>query len=246
MTPESNASRPPSAAGRGESLSIVLPFYNEEESAAWVLEEIRALYPEAEIIAVDDGSSDGTWERLGSVAGVRAVRLTRNRGQSAAIYAGLRRATRPLCALMDGDGQNDPADIAALVASRGDADVACGYRQHRRDTLSKRVASRVANAVRRTLLDDGVRDTGCSLKVFPREHVEQLVPFDGMHRFLPALFKGAGLTLVEVPVNHRPRRYGESKYNNLSRAVRGLYDLIGVSWLLRRKIRFPKIETADE
>jgi len=236
----------PAAAGRGERLAIVLPFFNEEGSVAWVLEEIRDLYPRAEIIAVDDGSSDETWTRMRQVPGVVALRLGANRGQSAAIYAGLRAATRPLSALMDGDGQNDPADIGRLIEALGDADVACGYRADRQDNLSKRVASRIANAVRRTLLDDGVRDTGCSLKVFARDHVEQLVPFDGMHRYLPALFIAAGLRLVEVPVNHRPRRYGESKYTNLSRALRGLYDLVGVRWLLRRKIRFPKIETVDE
>jgi dolichol-phosphate mannosyltransferase len=234
------------AAGRGERLSIVLPFFNEEESVEWVLREISDLYPRAEIIAVDDGSTDGTWERLAGLRDIVALRLRHNRGQSAAIYTGLRHATRPLCSLLDGDGQNDPADIGRLVEALQDADVACGYREVRRDNLSKRFGSRVANAVRRMFLDDGVRDTGCALKVFDRRYVDHLVPFDGLHRFLPAIFNAAGLRIVEVPVNHRTRRYGASKYTNLSRALRGLYDLVGVSWLLRRKIRFPDIETADE
>lgn len=240
------AGRTPPIGDGGADLSIVLPFFNEVESASWVLDEVRAMYPSAEVIAVDDGSSDGTWERLRAAPGVVAVRLAQNRGQSAALWIGLQRATRRLCAVLDGDGQNDPADIATMVAALGDADVVCGYRQQRRDSWKKRAASRLANAVRRSLLKDGVRDTGCSLKVFPRRHVGVLVPFDGMHRFLPALFLGVGLRIIEVPVNHRPRRFGRSKYGNLSRALRGLYDLVGVSWLLRRQIRFPGIEAGDE
>lgn len=232
--------------GDGHSLSIVVPMFNEEQSAAWVLGEIVALYPGAEVIAVDDGSSDGTWAAIGSIRGVCGLRLQRRSGQSAAIYAGLHEASRPVCVLVDGDGQNDPVDIRKLVASLRHADVACGYRTVRCDTLSKRLAARVANLIRRRLLGDGIRDTGCSLKAFPRHAVAELVPFDGLHRYLPALFKCSGLTLVEVAVGHRPRRFGASKYNNLSRAVRGIYDLVGVSWLLRRRIRFPTIEKQHE
>lgn len=242
---ESPAARATAAPDTGAELSIVLPFFNEVESAGWVLREVRSLYPAAEVIAVDDGSSDGTWEQLRS-AGIVALRLAENRGQSAALWTGLQRATRPVCALLDGDGQNDPADISRMVAALGDADVVCGYRQERRDSWKKRAASRFANFVRRLLLKDGARDTGCSLKVFPRRHVGVLVPFDGLHRFLPALFQRAGLRIVEIPVNHRARRFGRSKYGNLSRAFRGLYDLVGVSWLLHRQIRFPEIEAGDE
>lgn len=232
-------------AGRGASLSIVLPFFDEAESVTWVLQELRNLYPEAEVIAVDDGSRDGTWERMRTVAGVTALRLAENRGQSAALWTGLQHATRPVCVILDGDGQNDPADIGRLVDALRDADVACGYRMRRKDTLSKRLASRLANGIRRAVLDDGIRDTGCALKAFPRRHVALLVPFDGLHRFLPALFRGAGLRLVEVGVHHRPRRYGESKYGNLSRAFRGLYDLFGVAWLLRRHIDLPRVDRAE-
>jgi dolichol-phosphate mannosyltransferase len=141
---------------------------------------------------------------------------------------------------MDGDGQNDPADIERLLEefTSNAGDVICGFRATRRDTFSRRLASRIANFVRRLFLDDGIRDTGCSLKVFPRSAVELLVPFSGLHRFLPVIFKHAGLTLKEVPVNHRPRTRGRTKYSNWERTWRGIYDLIGVSWLLKRMIIF--------
>ncbi len=233
------------SASRGASFSVVIPFFNEEESATWVIEEVRRLFPEAEVIAVDDGSSDGTWAALTAVEGIQRRRLRENRGQSAALWIGLNAATRPLCVTMDGDGQNDPSSIADLVAASRENTVVCGYRENRRDTWSKKAASRVANGIRRLVLADGVRDTGCSLKAFPRGAVEYLVPFDGMHRFMPAIFLQAGMTIVEVPVGHRERRFGESKYTNWGRGLRGLYDLFGMRWLLRRKIRFPNIEVRD-
>ncbi len=227
------------------SLSVVVPFFNESENVTEVLGELRAVLPEAEIIAIDDGSRDDTWARICQTAGIRGLRFVKNQGQSAAIYHGLRAATRPLVGMMDGDGQNDPANFKLLLAefAHGRADVVCGYRANRRDTWSRRAASKFANAIRRLFLDDGVRDTGCSQKVFRREAVELLVPFRGLHRYLPAIFKQAGLRLAEVPVNHRPRRAGVSKYSNFTRALHGVYDLVGVGWLLRRKIVPPEIVT---
>jgi dolichol-phosphate mannosyltransferase len=146
--------------------------------------------------------------------------------------------------MMDGDGQNDPASFAALLRelAGGQVDVVCGYRANRCDSWHRRAAAQFANAIRRALLDDGVRDTGCSQKVFRREAVELLVPFRGMHRYLPAIFKQGGLRIGEVPVNHRPRRAGRSKYRNLTRAMHGIYDLIGIGWLLNRKIVPPPIQ----
>lgn len=231
----------PAATG----FSVVVPFYNEGELVAEVLQELRAQLPDAEIVAVDDGSSDDTWARIKDAAGVRGLRFTRNQGQSAAIYHGLRATTQPIVGLMDGDGQNDPANFFPLLAefAKGHADVVCGYRRRRNDTWRRRGASRIANAIRRFFLDDGVSDTGCSQKVFGREAVELLMPFRGMHRYLPAIFKHAGLRIAEVPVNHRPRRRGQSKYNNWTRAIHGIYDLVGVVWLLNRKIIPPQIET---
>lgn len=227
-----------------QDCSIIVPFYNEGPNVEPVLEEILQTCRGAEVIAVDDGSRDDTWSRIVRYETVRGLRLTENRGQSAAVYAGLREATRPLCALIDGDAQNDPADIPKLIEAReaASAAVACGFRATRKDTFSRRIASKLANRIRRTFIRDGVRDTGCSLKVFPREAVELLTPFNGMHRYLPAVFTKAGLTLTEIPVNHRPRREGASKYTNLDRALRGIYDLIGVGWLLRRQVFFPTFE----
>ncbi|MBC8206926.1 MAG: glycosyltransferase family 2 protein [Kiritimatiellales bacterium] len=229
------------------STSIIIPFYNEEESVRFVLEEVLACQPHAEIIAVDDGSADRTWDIICTLP-VHGLRLTENRGQSAAMYAGMRAASGDVIVLMDGDGQNDPADIQKLVAllQQENLDVVCGQRVNRRDTRSRRVASKAANAIRRSILNDGISDTGCSLKAFRREHVELLVPFNGLHRYLPAIFKQANLRIAETPVNHRERAQGTSKYTNWERALRGIYDLFGVRWLLKRKIVYPKLETHDE
>lgn len=223
---------------RPERLSVVVPFFNEADNVVPVLEELRRILPEAEIIAVDDGSSDGTWERIRSVSSVRGFALDQHWGQSAAIYYGLRAATGDLCGIMDGDGQNDPANFPVLLEewARGEADVICGFRERRADAWNRRLASRIANGIRRWFLDDGVRDTGCSQKIFPRHAVELLVPFRGLHRYLPAIFKQAGLRIAEVPVRHRVRRAGASKYTNWSRALVGIHDLIGVGWLLKRKL----------
>ncbi|MDK2963253.1 MAG: hypothetical protein PWQ29_647 [Verrucomicrobiota bacterium] len=228
--------------------SIVVPFFNEENCVRPVLEEIKACQPEAELIAVDDGSTDQTWKMICGTTSVQGLRLTENRGQSAAIYAGMRAASGDIIVLMDGDGQNDPADIEKLIEllRQKDVDVACGYREKRRDIWRRRVASKIANAIRRSILNDGIRDTGCSLKAFRREHVDLLVPFNGLHRYLPAIFKHAGLRIAETPVNHRARTQGVSKYTNWNRALRGIYDLFGVRWLLNRKVVYPKVEQHNE
>jgi len=225
-------------------LSVVVPFFNEAANVSAVLREVRQALPQAEIVAVDDGSQDGTWSRICEEDAVIGLRLTANRGQSAAIYAGLQLATGCFRATMDGDGQNDPADFPALLeaADQPGVDVAVGYRAQRKDVWSKRVASRFANRIRRAFLHDGVRDTGCSLKVFRAELVDDLVAFNGLHRYLPAFWKAHGRHVVEVPVNHRPRQAGTSKYSNWERALRGLYDLVGVAWLLNRKVQFPPRE----
>lgn len=228
----------------GAGLSVVVPFYDEGPLVEGVLDELRGCLPRAEIIAVDDGSTDDTWQRIRDAEGVRGLRFARNAGQSAAIVAGLRAATRPLVGIMDGDGQNDPAGFAALAREvrEGRADVACGYRANRRDSWSRRAASRIGNGVRRAFLRDGIRDTGCSMKVFRREFVDLLVPFRGLHRYLPAIFRRAGARIVEVPVNHRARRGGVSKYDNWGRARDGIRDIAGVAWLLDRNLRLPPME----
>lgn len=220
-------------------LSVVIPFFNEAQLVSDVLIEVRSVLPNAEIIAVDDGSSDGTSKIISATSGVRLIALQKNCGQSAAMYAGLRAARGEFIAMMDGDGQNDPAEIPRLVEAMASADVVFGVRKNRQDTRSRLIASKIANAIRRLALGDNATDTGCSLKVIRREHVALLVPFNGLHRYLPAFLQRAGLRSVEVPVNHRSRKAGVSKYTIKGRAVRGIYDLIGVRWLLNRRIVWP-------
>jgi len=219
-------------------ISVIVPFYNEEECVTAVLEEIRSVLPDVEIIAVDDGSSDETARRISTIANVRLLQNGQNLGQSAALYHGLVAATGDVCVMLDGDGQNDPADIPRLVACLDHADLICGYRRNRQDSWSRRAASRIANIIRRGFLHDGIRDTGCSLKAMKKEHVRFLIPFNGLHRFMPALLKAAELRIHEEPANHRPRLKGTSKYTIGGRALRGIVDLFGVAWLIRRQIRW--------
>jgi dolichol-phosphate mannosyltransferase len=223
------------------AVSVIVPVYNEEENVPILQAELKAALRsiDHELIFVDDGSADHTAERIEAAPNVRVIRFEKNAGQSAAIYAGLGAARGAILVLIDGDLQNDPADISRLVGeiSRG-ADLVCGYREQRRDTRVKRVTSRIANAVRSRYTKDGVRDTGCTLKAMRRECLSALVPFKGMHRFIPALVKNAGYQLVEIPVNHRPRRFGQTKYGLGNRAVRATIDMFGVRWLLSRRLNY--------
>jgi glycosyltransferase involved in cell wall biosynthesis len=227
--------------GHSPAISVVVPLFNEEENVPLMQAELMAALAglEFELIFVDDGSVDRTAERIAASPQVRMIRFAKNAGQSAAIYAGLQAARGAVVVLIDGDLQNDPADIRQLLAAiEGGADLACGYRVQRKDTMVKRLTSRVANAVRSRFTKDGVRDTGCTLKAMRRECIAALIPFKGMHRFIPALVKGASYTLVEIPVNHRPRKFGQSKYGLGNRAIRATVDMFGVRWLLSRRLRY--------
>ncbi len=223
------------------AFSVVVPLYNEEANLPILQEELRVALSglDYEIIFVDDGSVDRTAERIETAPNIRLIRFEKNSGQSAAIYAGLTAARGATVVIIDGDLQNDPADIPKLLAeiARG-ADLVCGYRLKRQDTVAKRLTSRIANAVRSRYTKDGVRDTGCTLKAMRRECVSALFPFKGMHRFIPALVKAAGYRLVEIPVNHRPRRFGQSKYGLGNRALRATIDMFGVRWLLSRRLNY--------
>ena len=223
------------------AVSVIVPIFNEEENIPILQSELHAALKDLdyEIIFVDDGSSDRTVDRIEAAPNVRVIRFEKNAGQSAAIYAGLKTACGATVVLIDGDLQNDPADVPRLLSeiARG-ADLVCGYRAKRQDTPLKRMTSRIANAVRSRYTKDGVRDTGCTLKAMRRECVGALVPFKGMHRFIPALVKGAGYRLVEIPVNHRPRRFGHSKYGLSNRALRATADMFGVRWLLSRRLNY--------
>ena len=223
------------------NVSVVVPLYNEEENVSILQRELTDALTglDFEIIFVDDGSWDETVSRIMPDPRIRVLRFEKNAGQSAAIFAGLQAVRSEIAVLIDGDLQNDPADILRLLAeiSRG-ADLVCGYRAQRKDTVVKRLTSRIANFVRSRFTRDGVRDTGCTLKAMRRACIEALVPFKGMHRFIPALVKGAGYRLVEIPVNHRPRRFGQSKYGLGNRALRATIDMFGVRWLLSRRLNY--------
>jgi dolichol-phosphate mannosyltransferase len=229
------------------AVSVVVPLFNEEENVPILQAELTSALTglDYEIIFVDDGSVDRTVERIAPDPRVRLVQFERNAGQSAAIYAGLHGARGDIAVLIDGDLQNDPADIPTLLTEIGrGADLVCGYRAQRKDTVVKRITSRIANFVRSRFTKDGVRDTGCTLKAMKRECISALLPFKGMHRFIPALVKGAGYRLVEIPVNHRPRKFGQSKYGLGNRALRATIDMFGVRWLLSRRLDYKMRENS--
>jgi dolichol-phosphate mannosyltransferase len=220
-------------------LSVVIPLFNEEENVAPLCDEIAQVLSEHdyEIVLVDDKSTDQTLARIPTDNRIRVLKFAKNTGQSGAMYAGIQAARGDVLILMDGDRQNDPADIPKMLAEleRG-FDLVCGYRATRKDTLSKRLTSRFANAIRSRFTRDGVRDTGCTLKVMRCECREALLPFNGMHRFIPALIKGMGYRITELPVHHRPRVAGVSKYGFGNRALRATMDMFAVRWLLSRQI----------
>jgi dolichol-phosphate mannosyltransferase len=225
-------------------VSIVVPVYDEEGAAPQLAREIAAAFAGTrfEILFVDDASRDATRARLLALAPelpeLRVLAHGRNAGQSRAIRSGVLAARAPLIVMLDGDGQNDPADaprlLAALEAAPAELAMIGGERVHRRDSASKRWASRWANGLRRRLLDDGAADTGCGLKVFRREAYLRLPYFDHQHRYLPALMIREGYSIAFEPVGHRPRSSGRSKYTNLQRLAAAGSDLLGVMWLRSR------------
>ncbi|MDX1582858.1 MAG: glycosyltransferase family 2 protein, partial [Thermoanaerobaculia bacterium] len=225
-------------------LSVVIPVLNEERNVRPLCQEVREALESRlsyEIIFVDDGSTDKTVAMIRSLmkdGRVRLLRHSERRGQSAAIRTGVRAASGRWIATLDGDGQNDPRDLLELwqLVTATDVEVGLvnGIRETREDGHLKRVASRIANRVRGTVLSDGCPDSGCGIRVFARDAFLDLPSFDHMHRFLPALFRARGHEVLQVPVHHRPRRYGLSKYGIRDRLWVGIVDLIGVAWLGRR------------
>lgn len=226
-------------------ISIVVPVFNEAESLPLLTNEIRlvlAAGPRYEVLLVDDGSTDDSSSVIRSLAAddqrLRVFHWPENQGQSAALAAGFRHARAEVIVTLDADLQNDPADIPSLLVALADADVVSGVRTDRQDSAVRRLSSRVANAARRRILRDGVTDVGCSLKVYRADFLRGVPVFDGFHRFLPALTQLQGARVSEVPVHHRPRRFGDSSYGIHNRLWRALIDLLGVRWLQRRRLDF--------
>jgi dolichol-phosphate mannosyltransferase len=236
---------------RAVDVSIVIPIFNEAENIPLLVREIRAAMDGApwrwETVWVNDGSTDGTESELLATArdnpGHRFIGFAENSGQSAALLAGFREAEGKYLATLDGDGQNDPADIPRLLdsMSRQGVDMVNGYRANRRDSFVRRASSRTANFTRNLLTGRTVRDVGCSTRVMRKECTDYLPHFAGMHRFLPTLVSMYGFTLAEEPVNHRPRQTGQTKYGIGNRLWVGLLDLFGVWWLRKRRCVY-KIE----
>ncbi len=239
------------------ALSVVVPVHNETGNIEALISEIEAALTgriDFEIVYVDDGSADGSAAELAGLrSGHDRLRVLRHRnqsGQSAALWTGVAGARAAWVATLDGDGQNDPADIPALLEARDKSVEAklwmvAGVRRKRRDTALKRLSSRIANGIRRRALRDAATDTGCGLKLFRRDAYLALPFFDHMHRFLPALIRRAGGAILEVPVNHRPRAAGASHYGMWDRAWVGLVDMLGVAWLQRR-MKSPDVEEVDK
>jgi dolichol-phosphate mannosyltransferase len=240
-------------------LSVVIPVYNEADNVEPLLKEVVAALDGKmayEVLFVDDASKDETVKSLEALKPaypvLRVICHECNCGQSGAVLTGVRHARAGWIATLDGDGQNDPADIPAMIRARdeytgdGNLKMVAGWRAKRNDTWIRRMSSRVANAVRSSMLKDKTPDTGCGLKVFERETFLYIPHFNHMHRFLPALFRRSGADIINVQVNHRPRTMGQSKYGVMNRLWVGIVDIFGVMWLRRRKCQVASREINHE
>jgi len=225
-------------------ISVVVPLRNESANVLPLSERIFAALEKisggVELILVDDASNDNTWEQIlkarQAYPGLRAFRHSENRGQSAALWTGFRASQGKVLATLDGDLQNDPADLPRMLVLLADCDMVCGVRTNRADNWLRRVSSSVARTARKTALGVDFADTGCNLRVFKRAVLDVLPAFDGVHRFMPVFVHNVGLTVKEVPVSHHPRTAGRSNYGIGNRLGRGIRDLIMVRWFLKRQL----------
>jgi dolichol-phosphate mannosyltransferase len=225
-------------------LAIIVPVYDEEDNILPMVREVsdamKNVAMDYELVFVDDASKDSTWQRIQEVRKsnprVRGLRHLKNAGQSAALWTGILNTTTPLIATLDGDLQNDPADLPKLIAEIRSVDFVCGVRTKRKDTWVRRVSSKVARAARKSALGVDFADTGCAFRVFKRSTLDGLFGFNGLHRFLPVLVHGGGHSTKEIPINHRARVAGVSKYGVFNRLGRGIYDLIAIAWYQRRRV----------
>lgn len=223
-------------------VSFIIPVYNEAENVARLHAELKSyadnLGVPYEIIMIDDGSTDGTYQQLKSLEPLTIIRMRSNFGQTSAMDAGIKAAQYPYIISMDGDMQNDPADVEALIRhlEENEFDVVSGWRKERKDPLSKKIISRGANLLRSLLVKDGIHDSGCTLKVYKKECFDNLHLYGEMHRFIPALLKMRGFRIGEIPVRHRPRTAGKTKYN-LRRTIKGFVDMIALWYWNRYAVR---------
>lgn len=229
--------------------SVVIPLNNEEDNIEELITELEDVMQKLktpwEVICVDDGSTDRTLQVLQHLKKdrhhLRIITFDRNYGQTSAFAAGFKAAKGTYIITLDGDRQNDPRDIPKLIALGKNYDLVVGWRSARKDPLSKKITSKIANKVRRFLCRDTVHDTGCSLKVYRKSALDQITLFHGMHRFLPALFLNHGFTVTETPVNHRPRTKGVTKYNFFNRSFNTIADMLAVRWMGNRALKY-KVE----
>ncbi len=235
-----------SEVSRSVDVSVVAPVFNERENLEPLVHELLTVLGPTrvpfEIVLVDDGSEDGSAEAIDALAAahpeVRGVHFKANRGQSAAFDAGFKAARGAIVVTIDADLQNDPRDIPALLRALEGHGAAVGFRAERRDGLVRRWSSRIANGVRNRLSGDDIIDTGCSLKAFRADALREIKLWNGMHRFLPTLIRLEGRTVVQVPVNHRPRLMGTSKYGVWNRVFRSSADLLAVRWMKSRRLGY--------
>ena len=231
-------------------ITIIIPVFNEADNVLPMAREVTAAFGPLkdswELLFVDDASTDATWARIAEARAleprVAGLRHRRNAGQSAAVWTGLQASGSSIVCTLDGDLQNDPADLPKMIAELERVDFVSGMRLRRQDSWVRKVSSKIARWARRRMLGVDFRDTGCAIRAFKREAVEGVFPFNGLHRFLPVLVHGGGFKTLEVPVNHRARVAGVSKYGVWNRLGRGMYDLIAMSWYQKRRYRAPGVE----
>ncbi len=227
-------------------VSVVLPAYNEQENLRLlipgIVSAVSNLYPEYEIIIVDDGSTDQTRQVVSDLikqfSDIRYIRLSRNSGLSTALAVGYAKSRGDIIVSMDSDLQYDPNDIGKLTAKLPDYDLVCGKRGKRYDNFFRRLCSKMANKIRSLIIGDGIKDSGCIFRAFHRKAINDIYMFKGFHRFLPAMFKFKDLRVIEVDVNHFPRKHGKSKYNLRNRLVITFLDMLMLKWGKCREIRY--------
>ncbi len=234
-----------------EEIAIIVPVHNEADNVLPLAREVHGAVSVSglnyTLVFVDDASTDATWQQIRNAAlenpRVRGVRHSINAGQSAALWTGFKHVKSAILATMDGDRQNDPADLLILLKALDKADFVCGFRAHRSDNWVRKLSSKVARLARSVILGSDFKDTGCAMRVFRRECLQAVFPFNGLHRFMPILVKNGGYSTLEIPVNHRPRVSGISKYGIWNRVWRGIFDLFAMAWHARRQLR--PVSTSD-